>query len=45
MSITSLGLGKMRTAQVDIGMVTDFIPVDMVVNALIVVAWETSLER
>jgi hypothetical protein len=40
-----MGLGKMRTAQMDTGMVTDFIPVDMDVNALIVVAWETSLKR
>jgi hypothetical protein len=45
MAITGLGLGKMRTAQVDTGMVTDIVPADMAVNALIVVAWETSLKR
>jgi len=38
-------LGMVRSTCVDRNKVADMVPVDMVVNAIIVIAWETSFRR
>jgi fatty acyl-CoA reductase len=38
-------LGMMRTSYADRKKVADIVPVDMVVNAIIAAAWETSFRR
>jgi fatty acyl-CoA reductase len=38
-------LGMVRSAYVDRNRVADIVPVDMVVNAIIAAAWETSFRR
>ena len=38
-------LGLVRSSFVDTNRVADMVPVDMVVNAIIAAAWETSFRR
>jgi len=38
-------LGMVRSFYIDRNRVADIVPVDMVVNAIIAVAWETSFRR
>jgi fatty acyl-CoA reductase len=43
--ILAASLGMVRSTYVDRSKVTDMVPVDMVVNAIIATAWETSFRR
>jgi len=38
-------LGMVRSSNIDRNRVADMVPVDMVVNAIIAAAWETSFRR
>jgi fatty acyl-CoA reductase len=43
--ILAASLGMVRSTYVDRSKVADIVPVDMVVNAMIATAWETSFRR